>query len=440
MSQLNRKISKELDLWVSEDLVTSDQAADIRAWYDRKKSGPGWGMILFSSIGAVIIGLGVILLFAYNWQAIPRGIKLLLVYGSLIAAHGVGLSMFLRKPHLRPLGEALCLMGTMFFGAAIWLVAQIYHIDEHFPNAFFIWGLGALLLAFTMPSIGQAILASLLVTVWCGVEAFKFDTGMHAGPGIILVLVGLLAWQRRSKLLMGVVVPSALLSLVFVMTTCRGDAPELIVATLFNASVLLVGGGILAKRSRGIPLFASIFSFYGWSVFLVLLYIMTFPEVAENLLDIDLSDGGPIGILYWGSTLALALIAWGRIAWSHIKGNEREAVPWDHYLLPLTVVVAAMNVLVFRGELDDWAACLPFNLILLAVVIGMMTRGCRESDIRPTVIASLLLVVYMFSRYVDLFDSLLARGIVFIIIGIAIFAQGVFYNRIRKRKEAERTS
>ena len=41
----------------------------------------------------------------------------------------------------------------MLFGAGIWLVAQVYHIEEHFPDGFLIWGIGALALAWAMPSI-----------------------------------------------------------------------------------------------------------------------------------------------------------------------------------------------------------------------------------------------------------------------------------------------
>ena len=43
--------------------------------------------------------------------------------------------------------KSLHLAGTILFGAGIWLVAQIYHIDEHYPNAFFFWGFGAMTMA-----------------------------------------------------------------------------------------------------------------------------------------------------------------------------------------------------------------------------------------------------------------------------------------------------
>ena len=54
----------------------------------------------------------------------------------------------------------------MFYGAGIWLVAQVYHIDEHYPNGFLFWALGALVLAWALESIPQALLATVLFTIW----------------------------------------------------------------------------------------------------------------------------------------------------------------------------------------------------------------------------------------------------------------------------------
>ena len=102
---------------------------------------------------AVVAGLGVILLFAYNWHAIPKFGKLGLVFGALVAAHAAGLWLFQRADWRKQLGEALSLLGTMLFGAGIWLVAQMYHIDEHYPNGFLLWAAGAVALAWTMPNI-----------------------------------------------------------------------------------------------------------------------------------------------------------------------------------------------------------------------------------------------------------------------------------------------
>ena len=83
----------------------------------------------------------MILLFAYNWDAIPRLVKLGLILSVLITTHLVALRLFWNSARFSSIGEALTILGTMFFGGGIWLVAQIYHLDEHYPTAFLIWGM-----------------------------------------------------------------------------------------------------------------------------------------------------------------------------------------------------------------------------------------------------------------------------------------------------------
>lgn len=124
----------QLEMWVQQGLVSREQAAAIRRLYPAQKASLPWGMLIFTGIGAVIVGLGVILLFAYNWQAMPKAAKLAVVFLSLAGAHGSGIALSRCTDWRRQLGDTLCLLGTMLFGAGIWLVAQIYHIDEHYPN------------------------------------------------------------------------------------------------------------------------------------------------------------------------------------------------------------------------------------------------------------------------------------------------------------------
>ncbi|MFO7871714.1 MAG: DUF2157 domain-containing protein [Kiritimatiellia bacterium] len=428
MRRLTRRISKELKAWVSEGLITAGQEQAIRARYEQG-TGTSWGMILFSGLGAVVTGLGVILLFAYNWDGIPKLVKLFLIYGALAAAHATGIRLFAASRKRRVVGEACCLLGTMFFGAAIWLVAQIYHIDEHFPTALMIWSAGALMMAWALPSLAHGILSSLLIVVWCGMEAVAFHAPVHIAPLMILLLLGSLAWRQASRLLMGFVIPSFLICLLMVLVTGAGHEGEIVAMVLLNVSVILVAAAGLVFNHARASRFGSIFSLFGWLVFFVLLYAMTFPEAAEDILDIEFGRVSAVPMVYWSLSAILALSAWAWLIYRCIRQKSTYRIPWEHYLLPATVLVSMCGML---QKPDGWLAALPYNLVLLAVTIGMMMRGCRETNARAAIVGSIVLVVYTFSRYVDLFESLLVRGAVFIVIGIAIFVQGVLYNRVKK--------
>ncbi len=86
----------EIDGWVNAGIIAPDQGQAIKKRYPIPEQGPAWGRIIFFSIGAILFGLGVILLFAYNWQRMPKWVKLAVIFAALIGAHGAGFR--LRRP------------------------------------------------------------------------------------------------------------------------------------------------------------------------------------------------------------------------------------------------------------------------------------------------------------------------------------------------------
>jgi len=76
-----------------------------------------------------------------------------------------------------------------------------------------------------------------------------------------------------------------------------------------------------------------------------------------------------------------------------------------------------------------------FNLIVLGIAVMWMWRGCSESRLRPTVMGSLLLAAVVLARYFDLFESLAARGLAFILLGGIFMVEAMYY---RKNRRAER--
>jgi uncharacterized membrane protein len=431
-----RWVRGEIASWEKEGLVSADQSRVLLARYPEPPPS-NLGLIIFAGMGAVIVGFGVILLLAHNWQAIPRFIKLALILVSISLAHGSGI--WLMRSGRTAVGEAITLLGTMLFGAGIWLIAQIYHIEEHYPNAFLIWSLGALGMAWALPSISQAALATLLVTIWCGMEGFNFDRSMHAAPLIIVGWVGLLAFRRQSAFLLTVAIPAFFLSVVFVLFNLPCSAHVhggLILSVVLNFSVALIALGHLVSRLRFFEAAPRILVFYGHFFALGLIYLLTFPRLADDFLPSLWAQSSVSLKIYTVFSVALATAVWLRLAVECRRGRF-DRPPVDQWLYPLAAVLAAAHVFLPSLQWEDWFMALPFNIVLLALIIALMTRGCRQGLKGPTVVGSILLILLMFARYFDLFDSLLIRGTIFIGVGAAIFVQGLIYQRVKRRQKKE---
>jgi uncharacterized membrane protein len=439
MNKQIRWLHEQMRGWVMQGIVTQPQVEAIARLYPEPEAALPWGVIIFSGIGAGVIGLGVILLLAYNWDAIPKFAKLGLIFGFVIAAHMGGLWLFAKDDWRRPLGEALGVLGTMFFGAGIWLVAQIYHIEEHFPNGFLLWGVGALILAWVMPSVAQAAVAAVSLTIWGMTETVGFGAPTHGSPLLLAAGVGALAWHARSRFLLVVVLTGFDLLLI---SNAASSRAEVAFPTALNASILFVALGALTQRSASFPASAPILKCFGWAGFLVVTYILTFAGMAEDILKWHEHAVGqklwvPLALYGW-LPFALALAVWAWLVLAARRPSNEPPPSVEAYLLPLTAIVSQF-LAVTLPTADRSALAGIFNLVFLAIAAMWMARGCREGELKPTILGSLLLVALVLARYFDLFDNLAARGAVFLVVGGVLFAEGFFYRRARQRLGERRT-
>ena len=443
MNRQIRWLRQELPGWVARGVVSPAQAGAIRALYPEPKTSLPWSMLVFSGVGAVVIGLGVVLLLAYNWHAIPKFGKLGMIFGALLAAHWGGQRLFEAADWRRQLGEALSVLGTMLFGAGIWLVAQVYHIDEHYPNGFLFWAVGALGMAWAMPSVAQGVMAALALTAWGGSESLGFSAPVHYAPLLLAASVGGLAWKERSRLLLAVVL--GCFYFLLLTNVPRGHEGLALPAAL-HVSVLLAALAVIVRESARFPGSRDALNFFGWAGFLVVVFILTFARNSDEFFGwrhhSGFKEDWAATVLYGWAPFVLALGAWAWVAaraWR--KGKETAAAQPEQWLLPLTAVLYQ----VLSVALPEAGGGMPegmgapaagiFNLIFLAVAAMWMARGCREGELRPVVLGSALLAALVFARYFDLFESLAVRGLVFLIVGGVLFAEGFFYRRARQRGE-----
>ena len=430
MSKHHAWLQQQIADWVGEGLIDGAQAQTLRARYPLQK-GAGWGRLILSTLGAIIFGLGVILLFAYNWAEMHKFTKLVVIFTALAGAHGAGL--WLRRPG-RPLiaSEGLHALGTMLFGAAIWLVAQIYHIEEHYPNALLIWGIGALAMAWALPSVTQGLMAVALVLVWQAVEVFDFSNTLHSAPWIILLGIFPLYWRLRSAVLGGAATTALLLSLAFSTIELDGELAAAVVIFTSGAAIgfgRLVAGDPVAKLART----SSAFLLPGYAGYPFMLYLCSFPQLGGELF--GLKFVGFQVTAYFATALALALAIWGAVLLAPRFGRAR-SWQWQDLLILLGLLFAAFFS-IFGLVGDRWISAAPFNLLLLVHSVLLIVQGSRRMRPRQVVAGCLLLALLAISRYLDLFDSLLTRALVFFLIGGVLFAVGNLYSRKSREQKGE---
>jgi hypothetical protein len=124
-------IKKEVENWEIRKIIDQDQAQEILSLYELdgtssdlknlKKAGSSGLTTVVSVMGALLVGIGVILFVASNWKNIPGLLKLILLFGITFATYFAGWDLKFGRRTSPKLGHAIMVFGNIAF----WLCFQL---------------------------------------------------------------------------------------------------------------------------------------------------------------------------------------------------------------------------------------------------------------------------------------------------------------------------
>ena len=179
MAQLDKKslniLLSEVKKWYNLKIISKEQVSKIFALYKDKSAveDKHFNIVPYISIfGSLMIGAGIILFFALNWSNIPKYVKVLSIICGLIASYQIGYMMKFYKANLPKVGSSLIFLGSIIYGAGIFLIAQIFNINSHWPGGFLYWAIGILPIAYLTSSVSIMYLGLIVLGVFIGSENF----------------------------------------------------------------------------------------------------------------------------------------------------------------------------------------------------------------------------------------------------------------------------
>ncbi len=388
------QLATEVAAWRREGVIDARAAARILGRYghdvaelEREVQGAARGRsaTIFGTAGALLVGLGVILFVASNWQTMERAARIAVLVGAL--ALSAGLAFALRQSGHPRIGAALVFVNTLVFGANVFLIGQTYHVRVGDPLLFLLWALGAVPMALVSGS----------------------------RPSMFIGLAALLAWYG---------------SLIADWGAWRGPHP-LVAPSFVGIGVLYLGCARLAESTRQGRPFALVMAMTGLSVSFITIGALTFEfvwrRVGESFFSRP-SDVAPefawsVAAILVSAAVALVARAW-RARWS------RAAMLESGGLFALAAVTLLCTVF---APFDTAAAyAVLFNVIALAAVAWAIQMGLatgRESFINSGLALFAILVI---ARYFDFFGTLFDRSLAFVGAGILLIAGGYGLERSRK--------
>ncbi|MDA2935178.1 DUF2157 domain-containing protein [Acidobacteria bacterium AH-259-D05] len=379
-----------INKWLKEGTITQEQAEQMRA--DLSLYREEWSshrrIVALSTIGAVLLGLGVLLFVASNWSAIPNLIKTLLLLGSTFAAYYAGYLFVYQKQNFPRVGASLLFLGALLFGASVFLIAQIYHVNANAHTLVLIWLVGVLPAVYGFSSVAIAGLSSLLFFVW----------------------MGLFLAERISML------PFPFVLAFFVI-----------------AGVLLFGIGGLHYLKEDYKNIARTYRIAGIQVTMFFLFLLTFEglsAVTEPGLELS-----AIQTMTFVLVFAFAAIV---LASNWFFNPSKSNTIFLENIFPAGLLVLSLLFFFFPTTQPIYA--IIFNLLFAGIALTLLSVGYQREDIKLVNIGMGCMSLLITVRYFDFFWDLFPRSIFFIVGGLILILGGISLEKKRRQlKEQFRT-
>ena len=165
---MEKPLGEHLSDWLEAGVLDRAQVERIIAFEQRRglpPPSPGRSLlpVLASAFGVVLLGAGVLLFVAANWQHMAPWARFSAVLGMVGCFHLAGAFASGRAPRT---ATALHGGGTLALGGGIFLAGQIFNLHEHWPGGVLLWALGAWMGRALLRDWVQGLLAALLTPAW----------------------------------------------------------------------------------------------------------------------------------------------------------------------------------------------------------------------------------------------------------------------------------
>jgi uncharacterized membrane protein len=425
-----KDMAREVEKWIRDGLIESAQGEAILARYGARLEdahGTSLGYYVLTALAILFVGLSLILIISHNWDKIPRLTRMLVLFCITIAVNLQGMRILLGDRYKA--GVLWLFFGSICYGATIMLIAQIYHLGEHFPDGIFYWALGVLPLIFITQSRLIAFFCLVLATIWMIVET---GTGFFPSMYPFFALSGIwLSWLRKDSALLFLSGHAGLivwLNLFFAWI--GGDWLEFkAIVDQIPASITLglIFAGVAWKLMRHPE---SLLRDYGQAlhlwllrVVIVVLLVMSFDDIWRELASEDYLFGifAPL-FLAFGGALGFYLARP-----SGIKASGPLLINAMFFFL-------AFFWIYLGNANDDWLA-IATNLMLVITGIWLIRRGINDAITHffYTGVGVLLLTALL--RYFDLIGDYIGGSILFMIAAAIMFGAARYWRSRMLHKE-----
>lgn len=425
-------IKKEIPELLESEIITQEIADRILEYYQNKiKQSPNRLLIVFGILGAVLTGLGIILILAHNWDDFSRITKTSFAFIPLLIGQVIcGFTLLKRQDSVlwRESGTTFLFFAV---GASISLISQIYNMPGNLSSFLLIW----MLLVLPMIYVMRSSFTSLLYLI--GITYYATETSYWTYPSSESYIY----WM----LLLGA------LPHYYLLYKKKPHSNFMTFHNWFIPLSVIITLGTLANRAEELMAIAY-FSLFG------LFYLIGKFSFFKN-------DGlRNNGFLVLGSlgTIVMLLIFSFDEAWNEIRNNEflfSDLIVSPEFIVSVTISLLAGSLLFMRWKskvikqinpldfvfilflitymigLSSTISVIIINLIVFGIGVLTIINGAKQFHLGILNYGLVIILALVVCRFFDTDLSFVMRGGLFVSVGVGFFVTNYWILKKRKINE-----
>ncbi|HEX5111354.1 MAG TPA: DUF2157 domain-containing protein [Saprospiraceae bacterium] len=418
-------IQKDLSELVTNNVITEQVAHDIEEYFNNKQQpSSNRLLIVFSILGALLTGMGIILIIAHNWDDLTKFAKLILALlplfiGQLACAYAI----FWQK-HIAWMREAAATF--LFFGvaASISIVSQVYNIGGSLSGFLLTWSILSFPIIYIMRSSMVSLLFICSVTWYaCETSYFHYNgpSAWWYWPLIFSAIPYYYGLSKTENNFFHFHTWFICLSLAICLGTVAESNEDLMFIAYFGLLSSFVSLGQLDPY-KSQKLIANAFLVVGSLGIIGTLLSLSFKWFWKELEYEDLNE------VFTSSDFIVALIS--TLVAIYLLYRCTLNRPWLEVNLKSFAFIIFIALFVMGFNFPIHAQVLV-NVVIFLFAVFTIISGARQDRLAILNYGLLILTALVICRFFDTNMTFILRGLLFIGVGIGFFAAN--YYMIKKR-------
>lgn len=424
---------KDLDELVSAGIITSDQANKILHHYETRNGKQGSKFtIVLSILGALLVGSGIILLVAHNWDQMSMTLKSIFAFFPLALGQLLCVLTLVKRKGDITWRESSAVILFFATASCMALVSQIYHITGTIEGFIMRWLLMTAPLIYIMRSSMVSLLVIACATWYAMLKGYShasYSDLPYFYPGCMLFILP--HYWRYLKSSRGsnffhlhnwFFVFSTLLCLAtFVIDP--GNRYEFI----FIGYCFLLGIYYLLGTSHffnGRKLFANPFLLAGVVGLIIILLIWSYDQLWNDPYD---NRPGPSGLMetsfVYISVVLLIIHAWLLTALDKSRNALTDPLRLTPYVFTALVLFFSQMPIIGLFVINGW---------ILLLGLFYIRKGTKSDHLGILNFGLLIIASLALLRFFDNSIGFVWRGLFFVATGVGFFLAN--YLLLKKRK------